>query len=203
MKFAIVYYSKHGQTRKISNFLKKCLTSNARSKDVVYEIDVCDEYDCTDLKNGVDHLILGCPVYVGHFPRKFITWVKNNKENFDQKPISVFMVSLNAADPRQQAKVMNGILLKKLIEMIQVQPIFFGSFPGSLEYTKYGFFLKLLMRKISKSAGGPTDTSKNHELTDWPSVEQFARAIQSRDLLSPYYNQERDHSIHEQNEIRI
>ena len=32
------------------------------------------------------------------------------------------------------------------------------------------------MKRMVKSSGGDTDTSKNHEYTDWQAVEEFARA---------------------------
>jgi menaquinone-dependent protoporphyrinogen oxidase len=35
------------------------------------------------------------------------------------------------------------------------------------------------MKRIVKSGGGDTDASKNHEYTDWQTVEEFARAITS------------------------
>jgi menaquinone-dependent protoporphyrinogen oxidase len=43
-----------------------------------------------------------------------------------------------------------------------------------MAFTKYPWWLRWIMKRISRSQGGPTDTSRDHELTDWIAVEQFA-----------------------------
>jgi hypothetical protein len=48
-----------------------------------------------------------------------------------------------------------------------------------LLYTRYGFFVRLVMRLISKMAGGDTDTSRDYEYTDWNAVAEFARRFSS------------------------
>jgi menaquinone-dependent protoporphyrinogen oxidase len=44
---------------------------------------------------------------------------------------------------------------------------------GALAYTQYGFLKKFVLRQIAKRAGGSTDTSCDHEYTDWPAVDRF------------------------------
>jgi len=44
---------------------------------------------------------------------------------------------------------------------------------GALAYTKYNIFVRLLMRRIARKEGAPTDTSRDHELTDWPALDRF------------------------------
>jgi menaquinone-dependent protoporphyrinogen oxidase len=47
-------------------------------------------------------------------------------------------------------------------------------FPGRLAYTHYGFLVRFIMKRIARREGGPTDTSRDHELTDWSEVARFA-----------------------------
>jgi menaquinone-dependent protoporphyrinogen oxidase len=44
---------------------------------------------------------------------------------------------------------------------------------GALAYSKYNFFIKLIMKTISRMAGGPTDTSRDYEFTDWVALDRF------------------------------
>jgi menaquinone-dependent protoporphyrinogen oxidase len=44
---------------------------------------------------------------------------------------------------------------------------------GALVYSKYSFFTKLIMKTISRRAGGPTDTSRDYEFTDWVALDRF------------------------------
>jgi menaquinone-dependent protoporphyrinogen oxidase len=46
-----------------------------------------------------------------------------------------------------------------------------------MAFTKYNPLMRWVLKQISKRAGGPTDTSRDHELTDWQQVEQFAEAF--------------------------
>jgi hypothetical protein len=49
-----------------------------------------------------------------------------------------------------------------------------ASFAGALEYTQYNRLERALMKRIAKKEGGFTDTSNDHEYTDWAQVTNFA-----------------------------
>jgi menaquinone-dependent protoporphyrinogen oxidase len=44
---------------------------------------------------------------------------------------------------------------------------------GALLYTQYGPIIRFVMKRISKSEGGSTDTSRDHEYTDWAALDRF------------------------------
>ena len=45
---------------------------------------------------------------------------------------------------------------------------------GALLYTKYGVLKRLVMKLIVKQQGGPTDTSRDYDFTDWEALARFA-----------------------------
>ena len=45
---------------------------------------------------------------------------------------------------------------------------------GAIKYTQYNFLLRWYMKKASRMNGGSTDTSRDHEYTDWAQVRAFA-----------------------------
>ena len=47
------------------------------------------------------------------------------------------------------------------------------AFAGAVLYTKYDFVTRMVMKKISASEGHSTDTSRDHEYTDWGEVAKF------------------------------
>ena len=53
---------------------------------------------------------------------------------------------------------------------------------GALQYTKYNWFIRWVMRRIVSRAGGDTDTSRDYEYTDWKDLELFAHEFASRHL---------------------
>lgn len=182
MRFAIVYYSKYGQTKKIVDYIKSMLVLESGLENIVHKVDVSQKENPCDIENRVDQVILGVPVYAGKFPRKMISWVKKNRHCLLDKKISVFLVSLNAADSREEAKRADGLLVQKLIRQLKLSPVHIGSFAGALNYTQYGFFTRYIMQRISRSAGGPTDVSRDYELTDWKKVKEFVELFRLGNL---------------------
>ena len=57
------------------------------------------------------------------------------------------------------------------------EPELTATFGGAMAFTKYNIVLRWFMKRISRKAGGPTDTTRDHELTDWAQVHRFTRAI--------------------------
>jgi menaquinone-dependent protoporphyrinogen oxidase len=48
---------------------------------------------------------------------------------------------------------------------------------GRLAYTRYGFLKRFIMRRIAARAGGSTDTTRDHEMTDWGQVRAIAEGV--------------------------
>jgi menaquinone-dependent protoporphyrinogen oxidase len=48
---------------------------------------------------------------------------------------------------------------------------------GRLAYTQYGFLTRWMMRRIAAQSGGPTDTTRDHDLTDWGQVRALAEEL--------------------------
>jgi len=48
---------------------------------------------------------------------------------------------------------------------------------GRLAYTQYGLLKRFVMRRIAVKAGGPADTSRDHEMTDWDQVRAAAETL--------------------------
>ena len=46
---------------------------------------------------------------------------------------------------------------------------------GALQYREYDFATRLVIRLMMRKGGHPTDTSRDHDFTDWAAVERFAR----------------------------
>jgi len=40
--------------------------------------------------------------------------------------------------------------------------------------------VRFVMKQIARKTGSPTDTSRDHELTDWAAVDRFAGELAAR-----------------------
>jgi menaquinone-dependent protoporphyrinogen oxidase len=63
------------------------------------------------------------------------------------------------------------------------RPVTTATFAGALRYPRYGPITRFIMKLISRSHGGPTDTHREYEFTDWMAVARFADQL--RELLAP------------------
>lgn len=178
-RIAIVYWTEYGQTAKIAERLKVELGQKC-------QVDLFNlaKDDAPASTNGYDGVIVGSPVYIGKFNEKVIVWAKENAAALNATRSAFFSVSLNAADKREKARFDDNRLLQEFLAATGMKPQYVASFIGTVWYREYGFFKKILMKKICTEAGGPTDTSQNHELTDWDKVVAFSRAFLEGDSAS-------------------
>lgn len=192
---AIIVASVHGQTRKIADFLRQQLQSHDGSAEVY----ITNSRRTLSIPlETFDAVIVGAPVYAGKFPAPLEEWTRNHMQEIQAKPCAFFSVSLNAADKRPEARNADARLLHQFIDRSGMKPDFIASFAGALRYTQYNFLIRWIMKRISASASGPTDTSRDHDLTDWSQVAAFAKAFARQDHLSSFATQYRllgpDHS---------
>ena len=50
---------------------------------------------------------------------------------------------------------------------------------GALLYRQYNVLVRFVMKQIAKKNGGPTDTSRDYEFTDWPALDRFVDEVMS------------------------
>lgn len=182
MKYvAIVTSTQYGQTTKIAERIREILHSHGLDAHL---FSMQENGDLTSAPvDRFDAVIIGAPVYAGGFPQVIRRWTFQNAGELNGIPCAFFSVSLNAADSREQARKEDLRLIDKFITDTGLRPKLTAPLIGALHYRKYGFLKRWLLKRISASAGGPTDTSRDHELTDWEAVKQFAEAFAA--LLKP------------------
>jgi menaquinone-dependent protoporphyrinogen oxidase len=50
---------------------------------------------------------------------------------------------------------------------------------GALMYSKYNFLIRFIMRAIARKEGANTDTSQDHEFTDWAALDHVIDEVSS------------------------
>jgi hypothetical protein len=90
-----------------------------------------------------------------------------------------FSVSLSAAGRETQREKARAVL-EGFLEEVGWHPEVRAVVPGTLAYGQYGPMKRFVMRLIARRAGGATDTSRDHEYTDWEGVTRFTEAFLER-----------------------
>lgn len=168
MRILILYATVEGQTRKIARTIADQLE---RGGHVVTLVEA-SQLGYVDPGWG-DAAILCAPVHIGHYPTPLVHFATNWKDVLNSTPSAFVSVSLAAAsdDPDERAEAAE--FPKKLFVASGWQPAFVHDCAGALRYTEYDFFKQWMMKRIAAKEGGPTDTAKDHEFTDWKALAKF------------------------------
>ena len=119
-----------------------------------------------------DGAFVGASIHVGKHSRRFVEFVEHRRMWLDGMPVAFFSVSLSASgtdEEREEAREYVSTLLSET----GWRPQSTATIGGGLRYRKYGFIKRLMMRKIAPQGGRDTDTSRDHEYTDWQTVDRF------------------------------
>ena len=171
IRILIAYGSTDGQTARISKYLAQVIRGQGCEADPV---DV-RRSDAT-LADGYDGVIVGASVHRGKHQRWVRDYIRENRAALDRLPSAFFSVSLAAQDDRKAARQEVARYLAEFARETGWRPDKVAVFAGALLYTRYGFFTRWIMRKITRSTGSPDlDTSRDYVYTDWGSVKRFAR----------------------------
>lgn len=169
----VCYASSEGQTERIARRMADVLSSAGAHVTLA---DVSEPLPSLDV-GEFDGVILGASVHAGSHQRSATRFVRANRSALEAVPSAFFSVSLTAAydDPEERAPA--DEILEEFLESTDWNPDETATIPGALAYSKYGRLKRLLMRFIAGRAGKDTDTSRDHEYTDWEDVERFARSF--------------------------
>ena len=179
MNILIVFATKEGQTEKIAHFISEVIRHHGHQATTQLGEHLAKDFN-TD---NFDAAIIGGSVHMGKFPDYLKKFVIKHSDWLNQVPSAFFTVcmAINSVNEKEQeaAKSLGPDFLKNT----NWQPTLMETFAGAVKYTQYGFITRIIMQQISKKEGGNTDTSHDHEYTDWNAVtrftEQFLEKIQA------------------------
>ena len=179
----VLFASHFGQTRAIANTIADELRGAGHEVDVVdarrSDVPPPEDYDIA---------VLGSRVELGHHASAIRSYVTMHREALRDMPTAFFSVSMAAAHAGASADP-NGYMTS-LFEDTGWRPELSAAFAGALRYRQYDWLTRFIMKQISRSAGHTTDTSRDHEFTDWKRVHAFGRRIAEMVMV-----REREHLV--------
>ena len=170
MKSAIIYSSTDGQTKKICEVIKQYLSNKEE-----HELISIDNVSNVDLGN-FDNIIIGASIRYGKHNSKILRFVKKNFQFLQTKKNVFFSVNVVARKQGKDTPDTNPYI-QKFLKKTKWRPGKLGVFAGKVDYPKYNFFNKQIIKFIMFITKGPTDTKKTYEFTNWDNVKSFAKEI--------------------------
>ena len=175
-KIIILYASTDGHTRKICNRLQQVIEQLGHQVTLV----PIDNEAQVDLQ-AFDKIVIGASIRYGKHSQKITDFINRNKQLLDSKPNAFFSVNIVARKPGKNQPDTNPYL-RKFLKKITWRPKEIAVFAGKLDYPKYSFFDRTMIRLIMFITKGPTDPKAVIEFTDWQQVESFGRLIGEKPL---------------------
>ena len=167
----ILYASTDGHTKKICNRLQQVIEQQGHQVTLVS----IDEESQIDLQ-AFDKIVIGASIRYGKHSPRITDFINRNQPLLDSKPNAFFSVNIVARKPEKNQPDTNPYM-RKFLKKIAWHPKELAVFAGKLEYPKYSFFDRLMIRLIMFITKGPTDPKAVIEFTDWQQVETFGRLI--------------------------
>ena len=167
-KILLVYSTTDGQTIAICEKIKSVLIKNN-----LVDIIPISEFQKKELKI-YDQVIVGASIRYGKHKKEVYQFIKTHQNDLKRKKTGFFSVNVVARKPNKNTPITNPYI-KKFLEISNWEPKHLAVFAGKIDYQKYRFIDRHMIRLIMFITKGPTDLKGVFEFTDWKNVEKFAK----------------------------
>ena len=167
----ILYSSVDGHTVKICERLGRIAEQRGHRISVA-----ALEHASRTRPEGFDKLVIGASIRYGRHRPNVAQFMRENRELLRSKPSAFFTVNIVARKANKNTPETNPYL-RKFLRQLRWRPRVLGAFAGKLDYPRYGFWDRQIIRFIMLLTGGPTDPKAVVEFTDWSAVERFGQRV--------------------------
>ncbi|HYN06086.1 MAG TPA: flavodoxin domain-containing protein [Vicinamibacterales bacterium] len=170
----VFYATTEGQTRRIAERLSAMLHERGIDSQ---PIDVTSN-DARQVDwRGVRAVAVGASVHAGRHQVAIEDFIRANRDELSARPSAFFSVSMRAASPAPADQHAALQLARTFAAGTSWQPRHMTALAGRLAYTKYGWLTRWFIKRIARRTGLATDTSQDHEYTDWNQVARLAEDL--------------------------
>ena len=122
-------------------------------------------------------VIVAASVHGGDFQRGVRRWVRAHAPELSGLPTAFLPVCLAMLEHQPEARVEINMIIEHFLTGCGWRPTSVRLVAGAVPYTRYGWLKKWVMRRISATMGGGTDTSRDYDYTDWNDVRAFVHGF--------------------------
>ena len=166
----IIYSSTDGQTKNICSRIGEFL-----SNDIPAKIISLSDATKNDIEK-YDRVIIGASIRYGKHKKELFEFIETNLDELTKKENAFFSVNVVARKSEKNTPETNPYMQKFLLKTSWV-PRKLAVFEGKIDYPKYNFIDKQMIRFIMWLTKGPTNIKNTYEFTDWNKVDSFAKEL--------------------------
>jgi menaquinone-dependent protoporphyrinogen oxidase len=170
----VLFASSEGQTALIAIRLAEVLHAHGLDSQAIdVSTPEAEMLDWTRVRGA----LMGASIHIGKHQKSASRFVHAHAADLNRVPSAFFSVSLAAAS-KNAAEVAEAERIARAFPADHGwTPLRILSVAGRLAYREYNVFIRFVIRRIARKEGGPTDTSRDHELTNWEDVERLGREM--------------------------
>ena len=173
-RILVLYGTTHGHTAKIARAIAETLRSQGASVDV---IEANAEWPEPEDYAAV---VVAASIHEGSYQRAVRRWVRAEADALNARPTAFVSVCLGVLQDNPQVQQEVAAIMTRFLTAAGWRPAVTTTVAGALLYTRYNPFIRWVMKRIVRKAGGDTDTSRDHEYTDWAALRTFAEDFGQR-----------------------
>ena len=167
----VFYATTHGQTQRIAERIAESLRAAGHASFALeVSSEACRRFDWRRASAAV----LAASLHVGSHQSSAADFARAHVDRLNAMPSWFVSVSLSAASTHADERSAAECIAREFAERVGWTPSRVSCVAGRLAYTQYWFVTRWMMRRIARKEGGPTDTSRDHELTDWSAVASLS-----------------------------
>lgn len=170
-RVAIFFSTTDGHTIEICKRIQKVVEDKGCSVELI-DLMTKPTLD-TD---AFDKVVVGASIRYGKHQPVVYEFIRENQAALEKMPNALFSVNVVARKPEKNTPETNPYL-QKFLKQIDWQPQNLAVFAGKIDYPRYRFVDKQMIRFIMWMTKGPTDPTTVIEFTDWSKVEEFGRVV--------------------------
>jgi menaquinone-dependent protoporphyrinogen oxidase len=174
----IAYSTTDGQTLSICERIRQRLEAVGTT---VQLFDIGSGKTC-DL-GLFDTVVIGASIRYGKHRPELYRFIDAHREALDLKPNAFFSVNVVARKPGKDTPESNPYV-RAFSRQTTWNPKLMAVFAGKIDYPRYTYLDRQVIRFIMWLTHGPTDATSTTEFTDWQAVHRFAQSVAT--LADPF-----------------
>jgi len=173
MRVLAVYGSEYGQAEAVLRRVAKTLMGEGHWI-AIHRADALPEGTAVE---DFDLVLVAGSIIMGRYQAYVRSFVRRHLRALSHVPTAFISVNGSSPETNPVWRAAAGGYVARFLEETSWTPRWTATFSGALRYPRYGLVTRWIMKKISARSGGPTDTTREYEFTDWAAVDRFATEL--------------------------
>ncbi len=179
---AVLYATRAGHTQRIAEAVARGLHRRGLAVDLVDLV----RQPGSSTPDRYAAVVVASPLHMGRYAPAVVTFVKAHRDELERVPTGFVSVSLSQAgaerpDAAPAARARYAAYVEKVngrfLARTGWRPTQIKNVAGALAYSRYHWPLRVVMQQFARRFGGSTDTSTDHEYTDWVALDRFVAGL--------------------------